>query len=330
MLPTGFLGSEDKNIILTRVGSFLNESSDGIRVVLSQAKSVKALALAKDGTFFVSLLEGDKEVTIWNCGSPDGTVLPTVRRKFSFDSEAICFSIDITQRHIAIGLDNGTVVLFDLLTGESVSALSCPEPPASVCALFCSVKEEEDTKLLVAAYADGVIRVWNWCERTLVLRRETPLQSPCTSVIFSPDDSHIAFSTHDGRTGCWMSLDAAAKFFAPNFADVGFCHQVAFSPNRYWMATATPIKKVIDLETRTQLTMDWSPNFRTQEPACRCLIWSADGSTLFTGWEDGLIRCCDATSHSNTWAAGLNLDVNDAPPQEVDWDPAEDWPEPTA
>ena len=70
---------------------------------------------------------------------------------------------------------------------------------------------------------------------------------------------------------------------------------MVFSPNRYWLCAATDTCiKIWDLESKS-IVDELSPEFppigkKAQPHYCISLCWSADGSTLFSGYTDGAIR----------------------------------------
>ena len=71
-------------------------------------------------------------------------------------------------------------------------------------------------------------------------------------------------------------------------------HSITFSPNRYWLCAATGSSiRIWDLENKSLVDV-LRPTFTTttkgQDPECLSLAWSADGSTLFSGHSDNLIR----------------------------------------
>lgn len=70
---------------------------------------------------------------------------------------------------------------------------------------------------------------------------------------------------------------------------------LVFSPNRYWLCAATEANiKIWDLESKS-IVDELKPEFpplgkKAMEPFCISLCWSPDGSTLFSGYTDGIIR----------------------------------------
>ena len=75
---------------------------------------------------------------------------------------------------------------------------------------------------------------------------------------------------------------------------------LVFSPNRYWLCAATDDSiKIWDLESKIvvdTLRPDLEELGETKMPSCTCLAWSADGSTLFAGYTDNVIRVYAVTS----------------------------------
>lgn len=73
---------------------------------------------------------------------------------------------------------------------------------------------------------------------------------------------------------------------------------LVFSPNRYWLCAATDKSiKIWDLESKIVVdTLRPEVENEKNIPACTCLAWSADGSTLFAGYSDNLIRVYAVTS----------------------------------
>jgi guanine nucleotide-binding protein subunit beta-2-like 1 protein len=82
-------------------------------------------------------------------------------------------------------------------------------------------------------------------------------------------------------------------------------HSLVFSPNRYWLCAATDeCIKIWDLESKVIVDTLRPEEFGGDEegaghgraPHCTSLAWSADGSTLFAGYSDKVIRVYVVTS----------------------------------
>jgi guanine nucleotide-binding protein subunit beta-2-like 1 protein len=96
----------------------------------------------------------------------------------------------------------------------------------------------------------------------------------------------------DGVAMLW-DLGEGKRLYSLDAGDIiyGLC----FSPNRYWLCAATEsCVKIWDLESKS-IVDELRPEFppvgkRSQQPYCTSLQWSADGSTLYTGYTDNVIR----------------------------------------
>jgi len=78
-------------------------------------------------------------------------------------------------------------------------------------------------------------------------------------------------------------------------------HALVFSPIRYWLCAATASAiKIWDLESKVcvdELKPDIKQRGKKAVPIqCISLAWSADGTTLFAGYTDNIIRVWVVTS----------------------------------
>lgn len=72
-------------------------------------------------------------------------------------------------------------------------------------------------------------------------------------------------------------------------------HSLCFSPNRYWLCAATSKNITIwDLESKNKVAELTPPaeerGHKALEHFCTSLAWSADGSTLYSGYTDNSVR----------------------------------------
>jgi len=77
---------------------------------------------------------------------------------------------------------------------------------------------------------------------------------------------------------------------------------LVFSPNRYWLCAGTnQAIKIWDLESKNvvadlnQSIDNFNTKYASQVIGCLSLAWSSDGSTLFAGYTDSLIRVWSTT-----------------------------------
>merc|ERR1712087_469426 len=105
----------------------------------------------------------------------------------------------------------------------------------------------------------------------------------------------------DGTANLW-DLNEGKRLYSLDAGEI--IHSLVFSPNRYWLCAATnDCIKIWDLESKVIVETLRPEEFAVDEeggnskvPHCTSLAWSTDGSTLFAGYSDKLIRVYVVTS----------------------------------
>jgi guanine nucleotide-binding protein subunit beta-2-like 1 protein len=145
--------------------------------------------------------------------------------------------------------------------------------------------------VIVSAGWDNLVKVWSLenCKlRTNLIGHTMYLNT----VTVSPDGSLCASGGKDGTAMLW-DLTEGKQLYKLEAGDI--IHSLVFSPNRYWLVAATSTSiKIWDLESKAmvdELKVPFPPvGKNAQIPFCTCLAWSADGSDLFAGYTDNIIR----------------------------------------
>jgi len=156
------------------------------------------------------------------------------------------------------------------------------------------VKISPSSQKIVSAGWDRVVKVWNFKGHKILFNLVGHVGF-VNSVTISPDGTLCASGGKDGTAKLWdlnkgehlYTLDAGSSIHALNF-----------SPNKYWLCAATDKNiKVWDLEKREGIAeLNAESNSKNKNknkqkrPACVSLAWSQDGTTLFSGYTDSLIR----------------------------------------
>jgi len=111
-----------------------------------------------------------------------------------------------------------------------------------------------------------------------------------STVTVSPDGSLCASGGKDGTAMLWDLHEGKHLYSLTAGSTI---HALEFSPNRYWLCGATDNGiRIWDLEGKTvvgDLTLPETSG-KKKRITCISLAWSADGSTLFAGYTDGIIR----------------------------------------
>jgi guanine nucleotide-binding protein subunit beta-2-like 1 protein len=145
--------------------------------------------------------------------------------------------------------------------------------------------------VIVSAGWDKLVKVWSLsnCKlRTNLVGHNGYLNT----VTVSPDGSLCASGGKDGTAMLW-DLNEGKRLYSLDAGDT--IHSLVFSPNRYWLCAATTQGiKIWDLESKVVVD-DLRPEYEQKSakavvPYCTCLCWSSNGSILYSGYTDGMIR----------------------------------------
>nr|ABS01292.1 similar to activated kinase C receptor [Trypanosoma carassii] len=145
------------------------------------------------------------------------------------------------------------------------------------------------TPLIVSGGWDNLVKVWDL--RTSKLVTNLAGHKNCvTSVTVSPDGSLCASSDRNGVARLWDLNQGEALWELSAGSPI---NQICFSPNRYWMCAATEKAiRIFDLESK-DVIVELVPETQQKEkkaPECVSVAWSADGTTLYSGHTDNVIR----------------------------------------
>lgn len=143
---------------------------------------------------------------------------------------------------------------------------------------------------------DKLVKVWNM---NILDKNECSLVSNLVGhngyvncVTISPDGSLCASGGKDGIAMLW-DLNEGKKLYELNANST--IYSLVFSPVKYWLCAATEKEiKIWDLENK-QCVDNLRPKFKAPAkkgfiPYCISLAWTHDGSTLYSGYTDNVIR----------------------------------------
>jgi guanine nucleotide-binding protein subunit beta-2-like 1 protein len=278
--------SRDKSLIYWR----LTRDAEKYGVALKRLKGhnhfVQDVTISSDGQFALS-------------GSWDGTLRlwdlvqgVTTRRFIGHTKDVLSVAFSVDNRQIVSGSRDKKINLWNTL-GELKYTITDEGHTEWVSCVRFSPNLKQS--LIVSAGWDKLVKVWNLT--TCKLRTNfVGHQGYVNTVTVSPDGSLCASGGKDGIAMLW-DLNEGRHLSSLNAGDV--IHSLVFSPNRYWLCAATSSKIIIwDLESKVAVdelkivTQAPDPSKKSKAVPIQCisLAWSADGSTLFSGYTDNVIR----------------------------------------
>ncbi|KAL4340599.1 hypothetical protein GQ457_08G035720 [Hibiscus cannabinus] len=284
--------SRDKSIILWHLTK--DEKTFGVprRRLTGHSHFVQDVVLSSDSQFALSG-SWDGELRLW-----DLTAGTSTRRFVGHTKDVLSVAFSIDNRQIVSASRDRTIKLWNTL-GECKYTIQEGDGHSDwVSYVRFSPNTLQPT--IVSASWDKTVKVWNLtnCKLRNTLAGHSGYVN---TVAVSPDGSLCASGGKDGVILLW-DLAEGKKLYSLDSGSI--IHSLCFSPNRYWLCAATEQSiKIWDLESKT-IVEDLKVDLKTEAEKsdvsdtgnkkkviyCTSLNWSADGSTLFSGYTDGVIR----------------------------------------
>ncbi len=241
------------------------------------------VVLSSDAQFALSG-SWDATLRLWDLSTG-----ATTRRFLGHAKDVLSVAFSVDNRQIVSGSRDRTVKLWNTI-GECKYTIGEPDGHSEwvSCVRFSPAPANP---IIVSAGWDKLVKVWNLanCKLRFNLVEHTGYVS---SVTVSPDGSLCASGGEDGVARLW-DLTEGKRLYSLDAGEA--IHALVFSPNRYWLVAATSASiKIWDLESKSTV-VELRPEFppaskKAQVPYCVSVAWSADGSTLYSGYTDGVIR----------------------------------------
>jgi guanine nucleotide-binding protein subunit beta-2-like 1 protein len=294
--------SRDKSLIIWHLGGDEDKPGVAHKRLTGHSHFVQDVAISSDGQFALS-------------GSCDGTLRlwdlnqgVTTRRFVGHTKDVLSVAFSADNRQIVSGSRDKTINLWNTLGQCKYTIQEDGHTEWVSCVRF---SPNLSIPLIVSAGWDRVVKVWNLnhCKlRTNLMGHSGYVNT----VTVSPDGSLCASGGKDGTAMLW-DLNQGNHLSSLEAGDI--IHALCFSPIRYWLCAATASTIMIwDLASR-QCVASLKPQFTYAEKEnkkdgslkhskatpvqCISLAWSADGSTLFAGYTDSLIRVWSVTQKTN-------------------------------
>jgi len=280
--------SRDKSIIvwnLTREDP--TEYGYARRALRGHSHIVQDVVISSDAQFALSA-SWDGSLRLWDLNF--GT---TTRRFIGHTKDVLSVAFSIDNRQIVSGSRDRSIKLWNTL-GECKYSIDEGHSDWVSCVRF---SPNTQIPIIVSGGWDKIVKVWNLtnCKLRTNLVGHTGYVN---AVTVSPDGSLCASGGRDATAKLWDLNEGKHLYSLDTTPGKDIINTLSFSPNRYWLVAGTDSGILIwDLETKdvvAYLSMESvgkEVDFGAkQNPRCTSLTWSADGSILFAGYDDNLIR----------------------------------------
>jgi guanine nucleotide-binding protein subunit beta-2-like 1 protein len=273
--------SRDKSLILWTLTRDDEKFGVAKRRLKGHSHYVQDVAISSDGQFALSG-SWDGTLRLWDLNT--GT---TTRNFYGHTKDVLSVAFSADNRQIVSGSRDRSINLWNTLGQCKFTITDEGHREWVSCVRF---SPNLATPLIVSAGWDKMVKVWNLthCKLRTNLIGHTGYVN---TVTVSPDGSLCASGGKDGTAMLW-DLNEGRHLSSLDAGDI--IHALVFSPIRYWLCAATASAiKIWDLESKVCVD-ELKPEIKQGKKAvpiqCISLAWSADGTTLFAGYTDNVIR----------------------------------------
>jgi len=273
--------SRDKSLILWTLTREDEKFGVAKRRLKGHSHYVQDVAISSDGQFALSG-SWDGTLRLWDLNT--GT---TTRNFYGHTKDVLSVAFSADNRQIVSGSRDRSINLWNTLGQCKFTITDEGHKEWVSCVRF---SPNLATPLIVSAGWDKMVKVWNLthCKLRTNLIGHTGYVN---TVTVSPDGSLCASGGKDGTAMLW-DLNEGRHLSSLDAGDI--IHALVFSPIRYWLCAATASAiKIWDLESKVcvdELKPDIKQSKKAVPIQCISLAWSADGTTLFAGYTDNIIR----------------------------------------
>ncbi|KAL7578294.1 hypothetical protein ACA910_012706 [Epithemia clementina (nom. ined.)] len=283
--------SRDKSVIVWTLTHTSTGDDDSYgyarRALRGHSHFVSDVVISSDGAFALSA-SWDSELRLWDIATGK-----TTRRFVGHEKDVLSVAFSVDNRQIVSGSRDGTIRLWNTL-GECKYIISGDTEGHDEWVSCVRFSPSQSVPLIVSAGWDRLVKVWNLtnCKlRNNLVGHTGYLNTVCVS----PDGSLAASGGKDNTAMLW-DLNEGKRLYSLDAGQI--INGLVFSPNRYWLCAATDDSiKIWDLESKIIVTTLRPEEYEIGKmPSCTSLAWSTDGSTLFAGYSDHVIRVYAVTA----------------------------------
>lgn len=287
--PTMILtASRDKSIMVWSLTREEGNYGFARRALRGHNNFVSDVVISSDGQFALSG-SWDATLRLWEIATGKCT-----RRFVGHTKDVLSVAFSAENRQIVSASRDRTLKLWNTLGECKFTIVEDGHTEWVSCVRF---PPTPNAPVIVSAGWDKLVKVWGLsnCRLRNNLVGHTGYLN---TVTVSPDGSLCASGGKDGVAMLW-DLSEGKRLYVLEAGDI--IHSLVFSPNRYWLVAATSACiKIWDLESKAmvdEIRLDLPPlGKNAQLPYCTSLSWSADGTDLFAGYTDNVVRIYNVSS----------------------------------
>jgi len=251
---------------------------------------VQDVTVSRDGQFALSA-SWDRSLRLWDLNYGRSERVFTGHKN---DVLSVAFSPD--NRQIVSGGRDRSIRLWNTV-GECKCVIdeSTYQYPHTDWVSSVKFSPNPHHPVVVSSSWDKTIKIWTITKSFNLQATLVGHTGYINNITISPDGSLCASGGKDGTVMLW-DLNDEKHLYSLDGGDI--VNSLSFSPNRFWLCAGTDSgvrifdlqsKKVVETLDRT--APDFQPDKRkTINPACTTLSWSIDGTVLYAGYTDGLVR----------------------------------------
>ena len=281
--------SRDKSVVVWNLTRDEAEFGYAKKALRGHGHHVEDVVISTDGQFALSA-SWDATLRLW-----DLTTGNTTRRFVGHTKDVLSVAFSADNRQIISGSRDRSIRLWNTL-GVCRFVIEDAHNDWVSCVRF---SPNTTNPIMVSGGWDKAVKVWNLTTCTIKFTL-TGHTGYVNAVTVSPDGSLCASGGKDGNAILW-DLNEGKELYRLETDSI--INTLCFSPNRYWLCAGTDAGiKIFDLETKA-LIADLNQNYpdfgpKNRVAACTSLSWSIDGTTLYAGYTDSVIR---------VWSTGSSL-----------------------
>jgi len=282
--------SRDKSIIIWELSH--DDENYGIakRSLHGHNHFVSDVVMSSDGQFALSA-SWDSTLRLWDLNTG-----VTSRRFVGHTKDVLSVAFSADNRQIVSGSRDKSIKLWNTL---GVCKYTIQEDCHTDWVSCVRFSPNTSNPIIVSCGWDKTVKVWSLINCKL-RNNHVGHTAYLNTVTVSPDGSLCASGGRDGKAMLW-DLNEAKHLYTLDGGDP--INALIFSPNRYWLCAACGSSiKIWDLENKVVVdelrpsVISNDSSRKVNSPECTSIAWSADGTTLFAGYTDKLIR---------VWQVGL-------------------------